>query len=39
LPVSAETVAARILALAEAERIASQGDVRIWRFSEVRLTR
>jgi len=39
LPFSAEMLAARILALAEAERIASQGDVRIWRFSEVRLTR
>jgi hypothetical protein len=37
LPVSDEVLGARILALAEAERIESEGDVRSWRFSEVRL--
>jgi hypothetical protein len=37
LPIDAEVLGARILALAEAERIESEGDVRMWRFSEVRL--
>jgi Protein of unknown function len=37
LPIDVEALGARILALAEAERIESEGDVRIWRFSEVRL--
>jgi hypothetical protein len=32
-----DVVAARILALAEAGRIDHQGDLRKWRFSEVRL--
>jgi hypothetical protein len=39
LPIDAEVLGARILALAEAERIESEGDVRMWRFSEVRLKR
>jgi len=37
LPISAEVVAARIQALVEADRLVSQGDLRRWRFSEVRL--
>ena len=37
LPIDAEVLGARILALAEARRIESEGDVRMWRFSEVRL--
>lgn len=37
LPVSAEIIGARIRALAEADRIESAGDLRKWRYSEVRL--
>ena len=37
LDISAEILAARILALAEAHRIEGVGDLRKWRFSEVRL--
>jgi hypothetical protein len=37
LPVSAEIIYARIQALAEADRIESAGDLRKWRYSEVRL--
>jgi hypothetical protein len=37
LPVSDEVLGARILALVEADRLESEGNVRIWRFSEVRL--
>jgi hypothetical protein len=37
LPVSAEIVGARIRALAESDRIESAGDLRKWRYSEVRL--
>src|SRR5438067_1179910 len=37
LPVSAEMLGARIQALAQANRLDSQGDLRKWRFSEVRL--
>lgn len=37
LPVSAEIVGARIRALAESYRIESAGDLRKWRYSEVRL--
>jgi hypothetical protein len=37
LPVSAEMLGARIRALAEADRLESQGDLRKWRFSEIRL--
>jgi hypothetical protein len=37
LPVSAEIIGARIQALVEAGRIESAGDLRKWRYSEVRL--
>jgi hypothetical protein len=37
LPVSAEIIGARIQALVEADRIGSTGDLRKWRYSEVRL--
>jgi hypothetical protein len=37
LDVSDEAFGARILELAEADRIESVGDLRTWRFSEVRL--
>ena len=37
LPVDAEVVGVRIQALAEADRLEGQGDLRKWRFSEVRL--
>jgi hypothetical protein len=37
LPISAEMFGARLSALAEAGRIRSQGDLRKWRHSEVRL--
>jgi uncharacterized protein DUF3658 len=37
LPVSAEMLSARIRILAEANRLDSQGDLRRWRLSEVRL--
>jgi hypothetical protein len=37
LPVSAEIIGARIQALAGADRIESAGDLRTWRYSEVRL--
>jgi hypothetical protein len=37
LPVDAEVVGVRILALAEADRLEGEGDLRKWRFSEVRL--
>jgi Protein of unknown function len=37
LDISAEILAARLLALAEADRIEAVGDLRKWRFSEVRL--
>jgi hypothetical protein len=36
-PVEYEIVAARIQALAETEQLDHQGDLRMWRFSEVRL--
>lgn len=36
-PIEAEMLAARIQALAEAGTIESAGDVRAWRYSEVRL--
>jgi len=35
--IEAEIIAARILALADDDRIDHQGDLRIWRFSEARL--
>jgi len=35
--IEAEVVAARILALADDDRIDHQGDLRMWRFSEARL--
>ena len=37
LPVSAEMLGVRIQALSEANKLESQGDLRKWRFSEVRL--
>jgi Protein of unknown function len=37
LPVDAEMVGVRIQALTEAARLESQGDLRKWRYSEVRL--
>jgi Protein of unknown function len=37
LPVGDELLSARIQALAEANRLDSKGDLRRWRFSEVRL--
>jgi hypothetical protein len=37
LPVDAEVVGVRIQALAEAARLESQGDLRKWRYSELRL--
>jgi hypothetical protein len=37
LPISPEVLAARVQALAEAEFLESQGDLRKWRHSEVRL--
>jgi uncharacterized protein DUF3658 len=37
LPVSAEMLGVRIQALDEANKLESQGDLRKWRFSEVRL--
>jgi hypothetical protein len=37
LPVSAEIFGALIQALIEADRIESAGDLRRWRYSEVRL--
>ena len=37
LPVSAEMLGVRIQVLDEADQIDSQGDLRKWRFSEVRL--
>ena len=37
LPVSAEIVGARIQALVGADRIESAGDLRKWRYGEVRL--
>ncbi len=37
LPVDAEVLGVRIQALAEADRLEGQGDLRKWRFSEVRL--
>jgi hypothetical protein len=36
-PIEVEVVAARIQALADNKRIDHQGDLRMWRFSEVRL--
>lgn len=36
-PIAVEIIAARILALADEDRIDHQGDLRMWRFSEVRL--
>ena len=35
--ISKEALAARIRALVESDRIESRGDLRMWRFSEVRL--
>jgi hypothetical protein len=37
LPIDDEVLGARIVALAEADRLEGQGDLRKWRFSEVRL--
>lgn len=37
LPLDAEVVGVRIQSLAEADRLESQGDLRKWRYSEVRL--
>ncbi len=37
LPIDAEVVGVRIRALAEADRLEGEGDLRKWRFSEVRL--
>ena len=37
LPVESEVLGARIQALAEADLLDHQGDLRYWRFSEVRL--
>jgi hypothetical protein len=37
LPIDADVLGVRILALVEAGRIESEGDVRKWRFSEIRL--
>jgi len=37
LPISSEMIGARLIALAEANQIEGFGDMREWRFSEVRL--
>jgi hypothetical protein len=37
LPIDDEVLGARILALAEGGRLEGEGDLRKWRFSEVRL--
>jgi hypothetical protein len=37
LPVDAEVLGVRIQALAEADRLEGEGDLRKWRHSEVRL--
>lgn len=37
LPVDAEMIGARLAALSDADRINSEGDIRQWRHSEVRL--
>jgi hypothetical protein len=37
LPIGAEVLSARIQALAESDRLDSQGDLREWRHSEVRV--
>ena len=37
LPIDAEVLGARIQALAEADRLEGEGDLRKWRYSEVRL--
>jgi hypothetical protein len=37
IPISPEIIAARIIALEEADRIEGAGDLRMWRYSEVRL--
>ncbi len=37
IPISDEVLAARLQVLAEAGRIEDIGDLRMWRFSEVRL--
>jgi hypothetical protein len=39
LPINAEMLGARIEALADEDRLDSQGDLRFWRHSEVRLKR
>lgn len=39
VPISNEMLGSRLVALAEAGRIESQGDLRAWRHSEVRLLR
>jgi Protein of unknown function len=36
-PISKEALTARIQALVESDRLGGEGDVRMWRFSEVRL--
>ena len=36
-PISKEELAARIQKLVESDRLESRGDLRMWRFSEVRL--
>jgi hypothetical protein len=37
LPLSDEIIAARIEKLVESDRLEGNGDLRMWRFSEVRL--
>jgi hypothetical protein len=37
LPIDADIVGARLAALADSDRIESAGDMRKWRYSEVRL--
>ena len=37
LPIDAEVLGVRIQALAEADRLEGEGDLRKWRYSEVRL--
>jgi len=38
LPIDADIVGARLAALVESDRIVGAGDLRKWRYSEVRLT-
>ena len=39
IPISAEMIAARVQELAESSQIESQGNLTMWRYSEVRLPR